>query len=91
MKYVNIPTISTIYQTSCGWTTKGSLSLQGTTRTRVLESLRLLLFPLQSADGTLSVIDVRAKKSEPLARSEDQEDELLSIASIKKLASSLSI
>ncbi|KAF8556577.1 WD40 repeat-like protein [Imleria badia] len=37
-----------------------------------------------SADGTLSVIDIRGKKVEPLARSEDQEDELLSIVAIRK-------
>ncbi|EKM57078.1 uncharacterized protein PHACADRAFT_27815 [Phanerochaete carnosa HHB-10118-sp] len=36
-----------------------------------------------SGDGTLSVIDVRAKKAEPFARSEDQEDELLSVVAIK--------
>ncbi|KAH0831149.1 WD40-repeat-containing domain protein [Lanmaoa asiatica] len=36
-----------------------------------------------SADGTLSVMDVRGKKLEPLARSEDQEDELLSIVAIR--------
>ncbi|KAF8842811.1 WD repeat-containing protein JIP5 [Paxillus ammoniavirescens] len=36
-----------------------------------------------SADGTLSVMDVRGKKSEPLAQSEDQEDELLSIVAIR--------
>ncbi|KAJ4490020.1 WD40-repeat-containing domain protein [Lentinula aciculospora] len=36
-----------------------------------------------SGDGTLSVIDVRAKTSEPFAQSEDQEDELLSIVPIK--------
>lgn len=36
-----------------------------------------------SADGTLSVMDVRSKKPKPIARSEDQEDELLSIATIK--------
>ncbi|KAJ4486864.1 WD40-repeat-containing domain protein [Lentinula lateritia] len=36
-----------------------------------------------SGDGTLSVIDVRARTSEPLAQSEDQEDELLSIVPIK--------
>lgn len=36
-----------------------------------------------SGDGTLSVIDVRAKRTEPLAQSEDQEDELLSIVPIK--------
>ncbi|EMD37007.1 hypothetical protein CERSUDRAFT_137412 [Gelatoporia subvermispora B] len=36
-----------------------------------------------SGDGTLSVIDVRSKKTEPVAHSEDQEDELLSIVPIK--------
>ncbi|KIK99547.1 hypothetical protein PAXRUDRAFT_822622 [Paxillus rubicundulus Ve08.2h10] len=36
-----------------------------------------------SADGTLSAIDVRGKKLEPLAQSEDQEDELLSIVAIR--------
>ncbi|KIJ63633.1 hypothetical protein HYDPIDRAFT_113126 [Hydnomerulius pinastri MD-312] len=36
-----------------------------------------------SGDGTLSVIDVRGKKPEPFAQSEDQEDELLSIVAIK--------
>ncbi|THG95247.1 hypothetical protein EW026_g6373 [Hermanssonia centrifuga] len=36
-----------------------------------------------SGDGTLSVIDVRSKKTEPFAQSEDQEDELLSVVSIK--------
>ncbi|CAE6494668.1 unnamed protein product [Rhizoctonia solani] len=37
-----------------------------------------------SGDGTLSVIDVRSGKVEPFAHSEDQEDELLSIISIKE-------
>ncbi|KAI0340452.1 WD40 repeat-like protein [Trametopsis cervina] len=36
-----------------------------------------------SGDGTLSVLDVRSKKKEPFAQSEDQEDELLSAVSIK--------
>jgi WD40 repeat protein len=36
-----------------------------------------------SGDGTLSVMDVRANKTEPAAQSEDQEDELLSIVAIK--------
>ncbi|KAF8511293.1 WD40-repeat-containing domain protein [Gautieria morchelliformis] len=34
-------------------------------------------------DGTLSVMDVRSNKPEPIAQSEDQEDELLSIVPIK--------
>ena len=36
-----------------------------------------------SGDGTLSVLDVRSKKVEPFAQSDDQEDELLSIVAIK--------
>lgn len=36
-----------------------------------------------SGDGTLSVLDVRSKKLEPFAHSEDQEDELLSVVAIK--------
>jgi WD repeat-containing protein 55 len=36
-----------------------------------------------SGDGTLSVVDIRSKKAEPYAQSEDQEDELLSIAAIR--------
>ncbi|TFK31954.1 WD repeat-containing protein JIP5 [Crucibulum laeve] len=36
-----------------------------------------------SGDGTLSIMDVRSKKPEPIAQSEDQEDELLSIVAIK--------
>jgi WD repeat-containing protein 55 len=36
-----------------------------------------------SGDGTLSVMDIRSKKPEPFAHSEDQEDELLSIVPFK--------
>ncbi|KZT22271.1 WD40 repeat-like protein [Neolentinus lepideus HHB14362 ss-1] len=36
-----------------------------------------------SGDGTLSVMDVRSSKPEPHAQSEDQEDELLSMVTIK--------
>ncbi|KIL68351.1 hypothetical protein M378DRAFT_71293 [Amanita muscaria Koide BX008] len=36
-----------------------------------------------SGDGSLSVIDVRSKQEEPVAHSEDQEDELLSIVAIR--------
>ncbi|KAJ3508798.1 hypothetical protein NMY22_g16498 [Coprinellus aureogranulatus] len=36
-----------------------------------------------SGDGTLSVMDIRSKKPEPIAHSEDQEDELLSVVAIK--------
>jgi len=37
-----------------------------------------------SGDGTLSVMDIRSKEAKPIAHSEDQEDDLLSIVSIKK-------
>lgn len=37
-----------------------------------------------SGDGSLSVIDIRSSKTTPLAHSEDQEDELLSIVPIRK-------
>jgi hypothetical protein len=40
-------------------------------------------FCVARGDGTLSVIDVRANTTTPLAVSEDQDDELLSIVSIK--------
>ncbi|KAF7292875.1 Protein monoubiquitination-related protein [Mycena indigotica] len=36
-----------------------------------------------SGDGTLSVMDVRSKKSTPFAQSEDQEDELLAATTIR--------
>ncbi|KAF7319414.1 Protein monoubiquitination-related protein [Mycena chlorophos] len=38
-----------------------------------------------SGDGTLSVMDVRSKKTTPFAHSEDQEDELLAATTIKGL------
>ena len=43
-------------------------------------------FPVNSGDGTLSVLDVRNKKKEPFAQSEDQEDELLSMVTVKGYA-----
>ncbi|KAF8513590.1 WD40 repeat-like protein [Hysterangium stoloniferum] len=46
-----------------------------------LEDKRQLV--VTSGDGTLSVMDVRSSKPEPIAQSEDQEDELLSIVGIK--------
>lgn len=39
---------------------------------------------IDSADGTLSIMDVRSKKAGPYAQSEDQEDELLSVVAIKR-------
>ena len=45
----------------------------------------------RSGHETLSVIDVRTKKSEPLAQSEDQEDELLSILPIRGSVCSLAL
>lgn len=44
---------------------------------------------LPSGDATLSVMDVRSNKAEPIAQSEDQEDELLSIVPIKGYGSFL--
>lgn len=38
---------------------------------------------ISRGDGTVSVIDVRANSTTPFAVSDDQEDELLSIVSIK--------
>jgi hypothetical protein len=38
---------------------------------------------MDSGDGTLSVTDVRSRKAESYTKSEDQEDELLSIVAIK--------
>jgi hypothetical protein len=43
-----------------------------------------------SGDGTLSVMDIRSKKPDLAAQSEDQEDELLSIVAIKGFVSFLS-
>ena len=44
-----------------------------------------------SGDGTLSVMDVRSKKLEPVAQSEDQEDELLSVLPIKGYVTPLQV
>ena len=41
-------------------------------------------FVMLSGDGSLSVMDVRSNRPEPMAQSEDQEDELLSITPIKE-------
>ncbi|KAJ7594186.1 WD40-repeat-containing domain protein [Mycena floridula] len=46
-----------------------------------LEDGKLLV--ATSGDGTLSVMDVRSKKTQPIAQSEDQDDELLSLLAIK--------
>jgi hypothetical protein len=45
---------------------------------------------IYSGDGTLSVMDVRSKRPDPVAQSEDQEDELLSIVAIKGFVSFIS-
>lgn len=53
---------------------------------RIFFDIRAFGWPAEtsfSGDGTLSVIDVRARTTEPFAQSEDQEDELLSIVPIK--------
>lgn len=74
--------ISITSQIFYGWMIKSNLLQQGTTSHDVIRvySLETTLF---SGDGTLSVMDVRSKKPEPFAQSEDQEDELLSIVAIK--------
>jgi hypothetical protein len=75
---------STLYPTSYGWKTKNSLFQQGTSQHRLKWFLLIQYMGLAiSGDGTLSVIDIRSKKTEPFAQSEDQEDELLSIIPIK--------
>ena len=43
-----------------------------------------------SGDGTLSVVDIRSRKPDLVAQSEDQDDELLSIVAIKGFVSFLS-
>jgi hypothetical protein len=53
--------------------------VDGSFRLHVLQSKLMCV----SGDGTLSVMDVRSKKPEPFARSEDQEDELLSVVPFK--------
>jgi WD repeat-containing protein 55 len=47
-----------------------------------LEDKKLLV--ATSGDGSLSVMDVRSSKTAPLVQSEDQDDELLSVALIKR-------
>lgn len=88
-RYVATPTIMILSPTFYGSATKSSSYPQGSYPPRMNCPLKTCayfrpLFPTQSADGTLSVMDVRGKKLEPLARSEDQEDELLSVVAIRK-------
>lgn len=85
-KYAGIPTILISSPTFYGSVTKSSSYPQGSYLTAPFRYFTYFypVLPTQSGDGTLSVVDVRGKKSEPLARSEDQEDELLSIVAIKK-------
>ena len=57
----------------------------------LLNSYFILFFlRIYSGDGTLSVMDIRSKKPDPVAHSEDQEDELLSVVAIKGLVDFLS-
>lgn len=48
-----------------------------------VQNIHVSPYAPRSGDGSLSVMDVRSKKVEPFAQSEDQEDELLSILPIK--------
>ena len=86
MPYANTPTISTSSPTSCGWMIKSSLSPRGASPSAAAPySIPVARSSCSfSGDGTLSVMDVRSKKMEPVAQSEDQEDELLSILPIKR-------
>jgi len=79
-----IPSILTISLIFSGWMIKSNWSPQGEyVDMQLRRTLRTEEYRLYSGDGTLSVMDVRSKKSVPVAQSEDQEDELLSIVSIK--------
>ena len=51
---------------------------------------KVLTGNVYSGDGTLSVMDVRSKKTVPVGHSEDQEDELLSVVAIKRFVVSAS-
>lgn len=84
--YGHIPITSTSYPTSYGLRIKSILSVRGTYPSSLWSQSTERT--CASGDGTLSVIDVRSKKLEPFAHSEDQEDELLSVVSIKKYISS---
>ncbi|KAK7683851.1 WD repeat-containing protein jip5 [Cerrena zonata] len=56
----------------------------GLHQVRLVHAKRLIrMLNLDSGDGTLSVLDVRSKRADPFAQSEDQEDELLSVVAIK--------
>lgn len=76
----NILIISPI---SYGWETRSSWLRQGVLRLGLLRDNTGVLIAYDSGDGSLSVMDVRSRKQEPIAHSEDQEDELLSIVAIK--------
>lgn len=82
MRFERIHTTLTLYPTFCGWTTKSISYAPGTCSSTLDPSVGEPQGG-NSGDGTLSVIDVRAKKLEPFAQSEDQEDELLSVVAIK--------
>lgn len=73
---------SIISRIFCGSRIRSTWSLPGEHFSRWRITVLFLSAP-HSADGTLSVMDVRSKKAEPIAQSEDQEDELLSIVGIK--------
>jgi hypothetical protein len=81
-----ILSISITFRIFSGYTTNGSLLRLGThvlTLIVVIANSGRGFTPNYSGDGTLSVMDTRSKKAVPVAHSEDQEDELLSIVAIK--------
>lgn len=77
-----IPIILILYPIFCGLRTRNTSYARGGCFARPEVSIPLNL-SIYSGDGTLSVLDVRSKKTAPFAHSEDQEDELLSIVAIK--------
>ena len=56
----------------------------------ILRLIYIYIPRVYSGDGTLSVMDIRSRKPDLVAQSEDQDDELLSIVAIKGFVSFLS-
>ncbi len=73
--------ISITLRIFCGWTIRNNWWLRGARQVEYTCAWRTDI--VLSGDGTLSVMDVRSKNIKPIAQSEDQEDELLSIVGFK--------